>query len=414
MKVDEIQGDATVIIHLSEGGDNVHVRDFRTVVKPDTSGWIVLGEATTELSDTVSNDKYVPTGWDYSRYQRSWAFDWSKDNIKTSIYVLIKGNSLFSMKLDELVALKEKEGNRVVSPTLEINGTNVTFTVNGSPVVLSTSPGKPYLLRYNGQTGNCRLYTDNYESAGLCEASILMGNRVVVIGTNEIRFLSSGDPAHSQRVNLRLTVTDDQDGDGIPTNGDYRDCYTPCSPGNYSYCDDNQPNVPNPSQDGATAEDVAEPCLRTDFTAISSFVSPLPWSKQLLEQEPLQEAHARICRYNSSYLSENIIINLQAAENLAFGRLGSVARCGEGKSQLRFGPPSTFISACIGQPVYFSNGSSQHAVRFLWDFGDGEQSVEECPVHVYNTVGTYAVSLTMWLSEGRSITLQKKDYVIVH
>jgi len=47
----------------------------------------------------------------------------------------------------------------------------------------------------------------------------------------------------------------------------------------------------------------------------------------------------------------------------------------------------------VGQKVYFSN-DSQNAERFEWDFGDGFISNEVHPVHIFNSTGTYEVTLT--------------------
>ncbi|MCU0408234.1 MAG: PKD domain-containing protein [Bacteroidales bacterium] len=47
----------------------------------------------------------------------------------------------------------------------------------------------------------------------------------------------------------------------------------------------------------------------------------------------------------------------------------------------------------VGQKVFFTN-DSQNAVSFEWDFGDGFISNESNPVHIFNTTGTFEVTLT--------------------
>jgi len=47
----------------------------------------------------------------------------------------------------------------------------------------------------------------------------------------------------------------------------------------------------------------------------------------------------------------------------------------------------------VGQVVTFTN-ASQHADEVLWDFGDGETTTIENPVHVYLQTGVYVVKLT--------------------
>jgi len=43
---------------------------------------------------------------------------------------------------------------------------------------------------------------------------------------------------------------------------------------------------------------------------------------------------------------------------------------------------------------------SEHAVTYLWDFGDGNTSVEESPVYLYSELGTYDVTLDVWTENG--------------
>ncbi|MEO1259168.1 MAG: PKD domain-containing protein [Bacteroidota bacterium] len=56
-------------------------------------------------------------------------------------------------------------------------------------------------------------------------------------------------------------------------------------------------------------------------------------------------------------------------------------------------PVADFTFDQIGTTVIFTN-TSTGATNYLWDFGDGNTSTEENPVHVYATEGFYDVSLT--------------------
>ena len=47
--------------------------------------------------------------------------------------------------------------------------------------------------------------------------------------------------------------------------------------------------------------------------------------------------------------------------------------------------------------------SSGVPVSFLWDFGDGETSVLQEPVHTYSNSGTYRVVLTVFDSDGQYV-----------
>jgi len=57
------------------------------------------------------------------------------------------------------------------------------------------------------------------------------------------------------------------------------------------------------------------------------------------------------------------------------------------------------ISADNFLEVSFSN-FSQNATSYAWDFGDGNNSTEENPVHAYAAAGTYSVSLTATGADG--------------
>jgi gliding motility-associated-like protein len=55
------------------------------------------------------------------------------------------------------------------------------------------------------------------------------------------------------------------------------------------------------------------------------------------------------------------------------------------------GPPLV----CIGKPAQFTSTSSG-AETYLWNFGDGNTSTDEDPVHTYNTAGPFVVTLTVF------------------
>lgn len=64
-------------------------------------------------------------------------------------------------------------------------------------------------------------------------------------------------------------------------------------------------------------------------------------------------------------------------------------------------------------PVSFSNLSSPDATRFLWNFGDGESSVERNPVHQYNQTGRYTAELIAYNDAGCSDTARLAVDVII-
>lgn len=78
------------------------------------------------------------------------------------------------------------------------------------------------------------------------------------------------------------------------------------------------------------------------------------------------------------------------------------------------------IAAFSGQPlvgspplgVQFANESAGPYTASTWSFGDGGNSTQEHPLHTYNDVGTYTVSLTVSNAYDVSAT-SRTDYVVV-
>lgn len=63
-------------------------------------------------------------------------------------------------------------------------------------------------------------------------------------------------------------------------------------------------------------------------------------------------------------------------------------------------------------PVVFTNNSKE-ADTYLWNFGDGSQSTEASPTHVYTQSGTFKITLTAYADEGCSTSITKGDLVIL-
>ena len=49
----------------------------------------------------------------------------------------------------------------------------------------------------------------------------------------------------------------------------------------------------------------------------------------------------------------------------------------------------------IDDPIRFTSESTGGAVSWLWDFGDGNTSIEETPIHIFGQKGNFEVSLTI-------------------
>jgi gliding motility-associated-like protein len=76
-----------------------------------------------------------------------------------------------------------------------------------------------------------------------------------------------------------------------------------------------------------------------------------------------------------------------------------------------FSSPDT--ASCPGKPVSFSNFSSGSGLKYHWDFGDGNTSTKQSPVHTYNITGTYTVSLHVEDLYGCSGSITKQQYISI-
>jgi PKD repeat protein len=69
-------------------------------------------------------------------------------------------------------------------------------------------------------------------------------------------------------------------------------------------------------------------------------------------------------------------------------------------------------SGMVPLTVTFTDQSSNYPTAWLWRFGDGGTSMERNPVHVYNTAGSFTVSLTVSNTVG-SDTVTMPDFITV-
>jgi PKD repeat protein len=82
-------------------------------------------------------------------------------------------------------------------------------------------------------------------------------------------------------------------------------------------------------------------------------------------------------------------------------------------------PPPAVVAAFTGSPTAGGNplsvtffNSSQNASNFLWNFGDGNTSTQQSPVHVFTAPGSYTVTLTVTGPNGGDTTT-KEAYITV-
>jgi len=71
----------------------------------------------------------------------------------------------------------------------------------------------------------------------------------------------------------------------------------------------------------------------------------------------------------------------------------------------------TYGALAVNDPITFTNLSSEEYTNVSWDFGDGNTSNEENPVHTYSRRGEYDVTLTVEFILGCSYSITKTIYV---
>jgi len=94
---------------------------------------------------------------------------------------------------------------------------------------------------------------------------------------------------------------------------------------------------------------------------------------------------------------------------------GDVQIGGEGTSDITIAPTAKFTSSIYGSTVHLSDYSDGTISQYYWDFGDGYTSYKQSPTHVYNSAGTYTITLTVTDYNGKTdyisktVTIQASD-----
>lgn len=110
----------------------------------------------------------------------------------------------------------------------------------------------------------------------------------------------------------------------------------------------------------------------------------------------------------------NIENNLGTETNPADESLNGILKSLENRF---LAPKPIFRASPISGPapltVRFQNFSGGAPVRYLWDFGDGQTSVDVAPSHTYVQEGSYTVKLSMITNLGAQGIVTKKDCITV-
>ena len=259
-------GEAVLIVHL-ESKSYAGYRDFRADLDLD-SGYqeIVLGDPTTAVVDPVggvvdsANSTWGRRNW---RAWRSRDFRW--DEVQTELILFVPAGATVDLQILGLHALQERgndtledptDDNLLRAPVVVLNGAVVAFP----SLELATGAneyGEPgYMLRYGGDT-SYRVFTDNFREVPVTTS--INGDATVVHGDNTLWFSADVGETLTRRAELIITVVNDEDDDGVPSDGDFSPGGEPCD-GTNSFCDDNCPNVPNPGQEDSNGDGVGDAC----------------------------------------------------------------------------------------------------------------------------------------------------------
>ncbi len=76
-------------------------------------------------------------------------------------------------------------------------------------------------------------------------------------------------------------------------------------------------------------------------------------------------------------------------------------------------PIADFTSNDLGDGVIAFTNNSEFGISYLWDFGDGNSSMEENPTHTYSENGNYTVTLTVTNACGEKVAEEQLGVTVV-
>lgn len=150
----------------------------------------------------------------------------------------------------------------------------------------------------------------------------------------------------------------------------------------------------------ATVWVVNDGCLPlnvTQITTANNVFKANPTAFVVPSQDSVQVTVSFMPTAISNYSSNLIVVSSAGSRNF----------CVQGSANAN--PEADFefniINACNGQ-VYFSDHSTQNPIWYTWEFGDGNISQLQNPVHTYAKPGTYQVRLTVSNTNGYDSLIQ--------
>ena len=92
--------------------------------------------------------------------------------------------------------------------------------------------------------------------------------------------------------------------------------------------------------------------------------------------------------------------------------IGFFENCSKKKADISPVSPTADFSYEIKDGIATFTNESENAVKYLWDFGDGQTSIEKDPIHTYSKAGEYKVKLTAESIDGNKST-KVLDVIII-
>ncbi len=149
--------------------------------------------------------------------------------------------------------------------------------------------------------------------------------------------------------------------------------------------------------------------LKVQFTDLSEGQNIIGWLWDFGDGETGAEQNPEhIYKTNGFYTVNLVVSGDNVSANNAISNMIRVLPIDALQANFNASP----VNGPIPLEVTFEGKSeSSDVVGWLWDFGDGKTSFEQNPVHIYDTVGIYTVSLTVNGENGASDTDIKQDLV---
>lgn len=238
----------------------VGIRDFKLPLNFAGERVVTLSEAATEAEENGSNHLWDGVNlpklrhWEVN-YGRSTTVGGQTVIAPMPVYLYVNnvmpGKSL-SLEILEFLILDERADlSPLRNPMITVNGNSIRF-----PATLQVDDQNPYILEFDGYGHTFQTLTSGLWTRGdgctqcvdptLTEDPIeVAGGTYAQPGYNEL--ILTADPGGSQRAEVTVTVMDDEDGDGIPTQGDFGGTPGGYCTGTNDFCNDPCPNFHNPT-----------------------------------------------------------------------------------------------------------------------------------------------------------------------